>query len=75
MTRSSPLGTRNKVFALILLLFVASCAPTKAKPERAKIPPNSRTAPSSFQDEELTPQRAASNALVDDGEKSFNMGL
>jgi tetratricopeptide (TPR) repeat protein len=28
-----------------------------------------------LQEEELTPQRAASNALVDDGEKVFNLGL
>jgi tetratricopeptide (TPR) repeat protein len=77
VTQSSPFGTRNKVLALVLLLFVASCAPTKGKPVRAKIPPNSRTPPvsSQLQEEELTPQRAASNALVDDGEKVFNLGL
>lgn len=66
--------TRALIFFLLFLLI--SCAP-KTKPGRAKIPPDSRTPPvnSQLQEEELTPQRAASNALIDDGEKSFAMGL
>lgn len=64
----------TRVLILFLVFLLVSCAP-KAKPERARVPPNSRTPPVSDSDNELTPERAASNALVDDGEKAFRMGL
>lgn len=61
------------VFLIVLSLGALGCA-GKREPGRAKPPADSRQAPVGADEDELTPQRAASNALIDDGEKTFAQG-
>ncbi len=63
----------NPWLALFMIVLALGCA-GKREPGRAKMPPDSRQAPVVADEDELTPQRAASNALIDDGEKAFAQG-
>lgn len=62
------------MLALVALVLTAGGCAGKRGPEKAKTPPDSRQTPVGAADDELTPQRAASNALIDDGEKAFTQG-
>lgn len=66
----------NKILVLPLILIMSasmSCA-GKREPGRAKVPEGAHGTPVGTSDDELTPQRAASRALVADGEKAFAQG-
>jgi len=63
----------NKCLALLLVMAALGCAGKKG-PERPKVPEDAHGTPVGASDDELTPQRAASNALIDDGEKAFAQG-
>jgi tetratricopeptide (TPR) repeat protein len=64
-----------KIFLVLLTtVLLLSCA-SKRKPERPKLPPGSREPPISAPTEELTPERKASNALIDEGQQALDRGL
>jgi tetratricopeptide (TPR) repeat protein len=58
----------------ITLLLLASCAP-KTRPERPRTPPEYRTPPTESPEGEMTPERSASEALIEEGLSIFNQGL
>ena len=67
-------------FVLALCIVVlAGCAPKGKKPQHVTVPPGSHEAPVGIggetKGEEESPERSASNALIDQGETSFNRGL
>jgi Tfp pilus assembly protein PilF len=63
----------KKIISIVLVLFLAACA-GKKPPGHPKPPPGSHQTPVSPSGEEETPERIASNALIDDGEKIFSQG-
>lgn len=66
----------KKVILITLILFLASCATKERKPEHAKPPPNSRTPPVEMNVEGIeTPERTASDALIDEGQGPLKRGL
>jgi tetratricopeptide (TPR) repeat protein len=56
-----------------ILILLAGCA-VKKKPERPKLPPGSREPPIAAPPQEATPERRASNALVEEGETALDRG-
>jgi tetratricopeptide (TPR) repeat protein len=66
---------RRLLFVFLIFSALAACAPKGKKPQHAKAPPGSHQAPIGIQGEEESPERSASNALIDQGETSFHRGL
>ena len=70
----------RKFVLLMVVIFLASCAP-KAKPRypttrpSEKPPEGSREPPITTPAEELTPERMASNSLIEEGEQALERGL
>ncbi len=63
-------------FTLLLILFVVACAP-KTKPQYPKRPPGAVPPPvtGTTEEQKESPERTASNALVDEGKVALNRGL
>lgn len=65
----------KKFFLVLMAILLASCAP-KAKPKYPKLPPGAHTPPVSTPvEEQETPERQASNSLIEEGLTAFNRGL
>ncbi len=75
--------TKKTILRLVFILWIAlgiACAPKGKKPEHAKMPPGSHEAPvgvgGEIKGEEVeSPERKASNAVVEQGQSTFNRGL
>lgn len=66
----------KRLFLLLVVFVLASCAGSKSKPPaHAKPPAESYGTPVGVSDEDMTAERMASEALVDDGKRAFNHGL
>lgn len=63
----------SRMIVLCLVGFLAACA-VKKKPERPKLPPGSREPPITAPQQEETPERRASNALVEEGQTALGRG-
>lgn len=65
---------RCRFFLILLISVLVACAPKK-KPEYPKPPPGSRQPPVTAPSEVDTPERSASDALVEEGRQALDHGL
>lgn len=66
-------------FLMVLIALGLACAPKGQKPQRPKRPPPSQQAPvgveGQVEGEDESPERQASNALIEQGQIAFERGL